>query len=91
VAPHHQSAEIMSRAARDLRKLLEEPSGNVFQEGTERSVLEAVESLGSAIASLMAEATISSGGTRYNARLIPEFSKAVCAAASHMAKVARDF
>lgn len=84
----HPVADVLSRAARDVRRILEEPTGNVLNPGDEDTIAEAASILGFALADFCKEATTHSSGSRYNAELVPRSLGPISAAAKKLGLVA---
>lgn len=90
MATHHPATAVLRNAAKSLRLVLNEPTGNIFREDQEFDFSEAVEAFGFALADFLKEATVSSGGARYKATLIPSFARPTETAARNLAFAARN-
>ena len=84
----HPAAEVLSRAARDLRRVLQEHDGNVLNPGDEESIADAASAVGFTLSDFCREASTHSSGSRYNAELVPQSLNGVGEAAKRLGLVA---
>ena len=90
MASRNHAPSILLNAAKSLRDLLEESTGNIFTEDQAFAFAEAIEAFGFALADYLKEATVSSGGSRYRAELVPSFARPTEKAARDLAFAARN-
>jgi hypothetical protein len=81
-------AEVLSRAARDIRRILDEPDGNLVRPEDEESIADAASAIAFALSDFCREATIHTAGETYRARLVPRVLAAVSVAARELGLVA---
>ena len=90
MASEHAVTAVLRGAAKSLRLILEDPTGNIFTEEQAFVFAETIEAFGFALADFLKEATISSGGSRYRAELVPTFAPPTEKAARALAFAARN-